>query len=118
MAKYNFYFESGSQAYIMHLSDSSDSESIQILRENTKTSNELLRLQKEVTIISYNNSREDISVRMTHIELNNHEAIVSYEDNSTTGKIQENTTSQVLSIGEQPDLNYVSILNLNVQYNL
>ena len=113
MAKYNFYFESGSQAYIMHLSDSSDSESIQILRENTKTSNELLRLQKEVTIISYNNSREDISVRMTHIELNNHEAIVSYEDNSTTGKIQENTTSQVLSIGEQPDLNYVSILNLN-----
>lgn len=109
MAKYNFYFESGSQAYIMHLSDSSDSKSIQILRENTNARDELLRLQKEVTIISYNNSKEDISIRMTHIELNNHEAIVFYEDNSSTEKFQEKETSPALFINEMPKC--VSILN-------
>lgn len=109
MAKYNFYFESGSQAYIMHLSDSSDSKSIQILRENTNARDELLRLQKEVTIVSYNNSKEDISVRMTHIELNNHEAIVFYEDNSATEKFQEKGTSPALFIYEMPKC--VSILN-------
>lgn len=109
MAKYNFYFESGSQAYIMDLSDSSDSKNIQILRENTNARDELLRLQKEVTIISYNNSKEDISVRMTHIELNNHEAIVFYEDNSATEKFQEKGTSPALFINEMPKC--VSILN-------
>lgn len=109
MTKYNFYFESGSQAYIMHLSDSSDSKSIQILRENTNARDELLRLQKELTIISYNNSKEDISVRMTHVELNNHEAIVFYEDNSATEKFQEKGTSPALFINEMPKC--VSILN-------
>ncbi len=109
MAKYNFYFESGSQAYIMHLSDSSDSKSIQILRENTNARDELLRLQKEVTIISYNNSKEDISVRMTHIELNNHEAIVFYEDNNATEKFQEKGLSPALFINEMPKC--VSVLN-------
>lgn len=109
MTKYNFYFESGSQAYIMHLSDSSDSKSIQVLRENTNARDELLRLQKELTIISYNNSKEDISVRMTHIELNNHEAIVFYEDNNATEKFQEKGTSPALFINEMPKC--VSILN-------
>lgn len=109
MAKYNFYFESGSQAYIMHLSDNSDSKVIQILRENTNVRDELLRLQKELTLISYDNSNEDIAVRMTHVELRDHEANVFYEDGGIPEKVKKNGASSSLFIKEMA--NGVSILD-------
>lgn len=116
MAKYNFYFESGSQAYVMHLSDSFDSKNIKVLRENTNAKDELLRLQKELTIISYDNAKEDIEVRMARVELKDHEVTVFYEDSSATEKFQKVGISSALFIKETP--NSVSILDSDSNGNV
>lgn len=100
MAKYNFYFESGSQAYIMHMSEQSDIKTIRILRENTNAKDELLRMRKEQILISYDNTKEDIPVHLTCIELKDDAVNVFYEDGVNSENHQETGKSSTLFVKE------------------
>ena len=96
MAILNLYFESGSRAYVMHMSNDVSLKPLRILRENTNAKDELLRLQKSLTLVSYENSREDRIAKLKRIELKDNVADVYYEDGEGNDDYQKDDNSSSL----------------------
>lgn len=88
---YNLYFESGNRAYILNLSDDKEeSKNINIIRENTEARDELLRVRKSNTLISYIGKKKDVDVFIENIVVNGKNVDIHLtQNNSDFGKSKE-----------------------------
>lgn len=104
MAIYNLYFESGSQAYVMHMSDDGSTKPIRILRENTDAKDELVRLLLDGMLISHDNINEDRHVHLSRIEVNTKTVKIYYEDGAYTVDYAEKLISPSLSVQKRQSI--------------
>lgn len=112
MAIYNFYFESGSRAYVLHLSNRQSMPPIMILRENTNAKDELLYLEKSVTLISYTGKVEDKVVLLSRIKAKENNIDFFYEDKESEKETQfEQEDSRVSILQNQSHIKLLDPAN-------
>ena len=94
MAIYNFYFESGARAYVLHLSAENKNPATKVLRENTNAQDELIMLQKNVSLVSYTGKKDDKQIALTRIVANDTDIHFYYEEGNGDGTLIPSENNQ------------------------
>lgn len=130
MTEYNYYFESGSRSYVLHLSEEKNGAALKVLRENTDAQDELLLIQKSLTLISSHTGKNDdrkihisrvIAVGSTfdifyedgEVSLNEE---ITFQDEQTNFSIRELNESHIVLLDPANNVTDICKCSVHIHY--